>query len=291
MRAIFTRTIVESERKSNDVSAPSKVDSDALADESGSNAAKILSLAVRWLGALVVALLCLSGLQFCLYIALTYVVPLLGGELENWNANFLPGLYDADNRGATGSIGMHFITGVIVMVLGCVQLLPALRTHWPQFHRWIGRLYVGLAALTACGGLGFILLQGTVGGAVMNIGFGLYGILMIIAAVQTLRYARTRKFAFHRAWAIRLVVLVMASWLYRLEYGLFGLLELSGRTTTFSGWFDQMMAFAFYVPNLVIAELYLRALRPNSSTLLRAAALVALVAAATVTATGVYSQW
>jgi hypothetical protein len=35
----------------------------------------------------------------------------------------------------------------------------------------------------------------------------------------------------------------------------------------------------------------LRALRPNSSTVLRAAALVALVAAATVTATGVFTQW
>lgn len=258
--------------------------------EPSSKAARILSLAVRRLGVLIVALLCLSGLQFCLHIALTYVAPLVGGNLESWNDNFLPGLYDADNRGATGSIGMHFITGAVVMILGCVQLLPALRSHWPRSHRWIGRLYVGLATLTAIGGLGFILLQGTVGGAVMNIGFGLYGILMIIAAVQTLRYARARKFALHRAWAIRLFVLVIASWLYRLEYGLYGLFELSGRTTTFSGWFDQMMAFAFYVPNLVIAELYLRALRPNSSTVLRAAALVALVAAAAVTATGVYSQ-
>lgn len=268
-----------------------EIDSAATADESETNLARALALAVRWLGIAVVALLCLSGLQFCLYIALTYVAPLFGGDLRGWNDNFLPGLYDADNPAATGSIGMHFITGAVVMVLGCVQLLPFLRERWPALHRWNGRIYVALATLTAVGGLGFIVLQGTVGGAVMNIGFGLYGVLMILASVQTIRYARARRFDLHRAWAIRLFVLVIASWLYRLEYGLSALLELGGRSAGFSGSFDHVMAFAFYLPNLVIAELYVRALRPSSSTLTRTAAFAAMLIAAAVTAMGVYSQW
>ena len=63
----------------------------------------------------------------------------------------------------------------------------------------------------------------------------------------------------HRAWAIRLFALAIASWLYRMEYGLYlGLMGGTGHTDDFRGWFDYIMAFAFYVPNLIVAELFIR---------------------------------
>ncbi|CAN3129354.1 hypothetical protein ACNUDN_15620 [Mycobacterium sp. smrl_JER01] len=43
--------------------------------------------------------------------------------------------------------------------------------------------------------------------------------------------------------------------------------------------------------NLVIAEMYLRALRHGSSAVLRLASLLAPFVAATVVVIGVYSQW
>lgn len=44
-----------------------------------------------------------------------------------------------------------------------------------------------------------------------------------------------------------------------------GRLGIGGHTSSFTGWFDQLMAFAFYLPNLVVAEVYLRALCSDSS--------------------------
>ena len=71
------------------------------------------------------------------------------------------------------------------------------------------------------GGLAFILLQGTIGGPAMNAGFCLYGALTVIAALQTVRHARQRRFEIHRGWAIRLFALVIGSWLYRMDYGFY----------------------------------------------------------------------
>ena len=58
------------------------------------------------------------------------------------------------------------------MLLGCVQFITSVRRRWPVVHRRGGRVYVGSAILTAFAGLGYIVLNGTVGGAVTDVGFG-----------------------------------------------------------------------------------------------------------------------
>lgn len=251
---------------------------------------RLLLATNRWLAVAIAASLCLSGLQFCLYIALRYLGPLFTADTDQ-RYRFAPGFSNDGDAAASTSLVLHLVTGAIVMVLGGVQLITAVRRRWPVVHRWMGRGYVGLAMLTAVGGLGYIVLNGTVGGVVMDVGFGLYGVLVLLAAAQCLRYARSREFHLHREWAVRLFVLVMASWLYRLEYGISGLLDIGGRNPSFTGWFDQMMAFAFYLPSLVVVELYLRASRTDASTAPRVASLLALLGAASVVAVGVYTQW
>ena len=106
-----------------------------------------------------------------------------------------------------------------------------------------------------------------------------------------LHHARARDFTRHRAWAFRLFVLIIASWLYRLEYGESRVLGIGGRTSSFTGWFDQVMAFAFHLPNLVVAETYLRALCSDSSSAMRKTSLITLYVSAALVSVGVYSQW
>ena len=91
----------------------------------------------------------------------------------------------------------------------------------------------------------------------MDVGFGLYGVLTAAAAVETYRHARARRLDNHRAWAMRLFALAIGSWLYRMEYG---------HLKDFSGPFDQLMAFFFYVPNLLVVEALLRAPRASLPT-------------------------
>lgn len=198
-----------------------------------------------------------STLIFGLYILFFYAIALFNGETDQWN-EILPGLYDDSNRTSTIGIGIHFITGGIILILGCIQLFEGVRKRFPVFHRWVGRIYVLASIITALGGLIFILMKGTIGGWVMDIGFGLYGILMLITAIETIRHARAARFDKHRAWALRLFALAIGSWLYRMDYGFWLLLaDGYGHLDNFHGPFDKFMSFFFYIPNLIIAEIFI----------------------------------
>ncbi|MBM7123890.1 DUF2306 domain-containing protein [Dyella flava] len=203
---------------------------------------------------------------FGLYILIFYAGSLVSGHAARWN-NVLPGLYSDARPTSMAGIGMHFAAGGTILALGFVQLLGTVRQRIPALHHWFGRIYVTAALCAGAGGLIFIADTGTLGGLVMNTGFGLYGVLTMLAAVQTYRYARRRQIDTHRMWAIRLFALAIGSWLYRMEYGLWFLVTHKlGHTSDFHGPFDAVMAFFFYVPNLLIAEAYLRGSSERTGT-------------------------
>jgi uncharacterized membrane protein len=196
--------------------------------------------------------------MFGLYILIFYAGALVSGTASRWNG-VLPGLYTASSTASTVGIGLHFAAGGVILALGFMQLLNVIRQRAPAVHRWLGRIYVTAAAFAGVGGLTFIAVTGTIGGLAMNVGFGLYGVLMVLCAAQTYRYARRRELDTHRKWAIRLFALAIGSWLYRMEYGFwFSMTHKLGHTHNFHGSFDVVMAFFFYIPNLLVAEAYLR---------------------------------
>ncbi len=114
----------------------------------------------------------------------------------------------------------------------------------------------------------------------MDVGLGLYGALIVLCATMAYVHAQSGRYERHRAWAIRLFALTIGSWLYRMEYGLwFLLLGFLGRTGGFGGWFDAIMVFFFYVPNLIIAELFIRAARKDRSAVVNFGVSALLLAA------------
>jgi hypothetical protein len=230
----------------------------------------------------------ISAAAFGLYIVGFYLGALRAGDPARWNDN-LTGLYNSHHPAALMAIASHMAAGAIILVLGPVQLIDGVRQRWPALHRWIGRLYVFTGFVAGLGGLGFILIQGTIGGAVMNLGFGLYGALMVLAAVETWRHARALRFETHRAWALRLFALAIGSWLYRMDYG-FWLLAVHGlgHLETFRGPFDRVMSFAFYLPNLAVVELYLRGRMLPGHRLARVAAAVLMNLATLIVGIGTY---
>jgi hypothetical protein len=234
-----------------------------------------------WSGGALVAVAWASAALFGVYIVFFYAGAIAAGTPEQWNAN-LPGLFVPGARIGTAGIAAHFAAGGLILLLGPIQLVGRIRRAAPAFHRWTGRLYV-LAGFTAgLGGLAFILANGPIGGPAMAIGFGSYGALMVIASVQTYRHARARRLDRHRAWAIRLFALAIGSWLYRMDYGFWFLAAGgAGHTADYRGWFDYAMDVGFYLPNLVVAEAFIRARAASRHPALQAggAALVALAAA------------
>lgn len=195
---------------------------------------------------------------FGLYILIFYLGSLLSGTASDWNS-MLPNLYIKSQTASTVGITIHFAAGGIILAMGFIQLLQSVRHSLPGVHRWLGRIYVIAAILAGLGGLIFIAFTGTIGGLVMDIGFGLYGFLLLLCALQTYSYARQLKFERHQEWAIRLFALAIGSWLYRMEYGFwFIMTDGLGHDQDFHGTLDFAMAFLFYLPNLLVAESYLR---------------------------------
>lgn len=208
-----------------------------------------------------------SALLFGLYIVGYYALALMTGEAQRWN-DVLPGLYQENKMLATTGIGVHFLAGGIILILGCLQLLHSVRQKWPALHRLMGRIYILACIFTSIGGLVFILLNGTIGGWLMDMAFGLYGMLMLICAIQTFRFAYKREAVTHRAWAIRLFSLAIGSWFYRMGYGFWFLLMGSvGHTATFDGAFDQFMNFFFFLPNLLVAQMVIGGWKPQNAVL------------------------
>ncbi|PCJ25093.1 MAG: hypothetical protein COA96_08090 [SAR86 cluster bacterium] len=215
------------------------------------------------------AIVWVSSFIFGLYILANYAAAYFDNDLSRWN-NVLPGIYVPGELAASIGIGLHFAAGGVVLLLGGLQLIKSIRSNYPRVHHWTGRFYIAVCMVAAIGGLFFIAVRGTVGGLVMDIGFSLYGILMFLASVQTLRFAMKRQLLQHQAWAWRLYALAIGSWLYRMDYGLWLILtDWIGHTEEFDGWFDNFMAFFFYLPNLMIVELLIRARDGNSSKGLR----------------------
>jgi Predicted membrane protein (DUF2306) len=222
------------------------------------------------------AVVWISAGLFALYILARYIGAVGDGRLVAWNRD-LPRLYEPHMRSATTGIGIHFLGGTILLLLGPLQFVQAIRGRAPAAHRWIGRLYATAALLAGIGGLAFIALKGTVGGTPMNIGFALYGALTVLAAVMTPIYAWRRQFVAHRAWAIRLFALVIGSWLFRMDYGLWlPLTHRLGHTSNFDGPFDVFMDFFFFIPNLIVAEIIIRAPKFQAPMLLRGIAVAGL---------------
>lgn len=200
----------------------------------------------------------ISAGLFGLYILGFYVISLFEGNLVRWN-DILPGLYQKGSLASTAGIGLHFVTGAVILLLGNIQLIESLRDRYPVLHRWVGRIYILSSVMAASGGLVFIIFKGTVGGTVMEMGFTLYGLLMLLSGVQTYRYGVARRIDQHRQWGLRLYALAVGSWLYRMDYGFwFQLTGGVGHSSNFEGVFDQVMSFFFYVPNLLVAELLIR---------------------------------
>lgn len=244
--------------------------------------------ALRYATLLLTATVWISAALFGLYILTFYAAALYEGDTNRWN-QVLPGLYQKGSVATTSGIGVHFAAGGIILLLGSIQLIEKVRTRFPSFHRWIGRLYITSCLLAAVGGLVFILIKGTVGGVMMDIGFGLYGVLMFVAAIKTYRHAATASIEKHQAWALRLYALAIGSWLYRMDYGFWLMLtDGLGHTKHFSGPFDIVMFFFFYIPNLLVVEAWIKARQYKTSVAVMFFTTFILLFAATFLVVGTY---
>jgi uncharacterized membrane protein len=161
---------------------------------------------------------------------------------------------------------VHIAASGVAMLLGAFQFLKPLRQKLPSVHRWIGRIYV-----TACvvGGLagGAIALSSTAG-PIAGWGFFLLAVLWVPFTLLALAAAMRKDFVAHERWMIRSFALTFAAVTLRI-YLPIAIIQNQGEFPL-----DAYRAIAWlaWVPNLIVAEIWIAMRRPRKPSGRRKAA-------------------
>lgn len=145
---------------------------------------------------------------------------------------------------------VHVTGAATALLLGPFQFLAGLRARRPALHRWIGRTYVAGCLVGAAGG--FVMAFGSTAGPVATAGFALLAVCWAYANLQGWRLAMAGRFVEHRAWMTRSFAMTFAAVTLRIYVPLLpltGISPLQGYIAT---------AWISWIPNLILAELWLR---------------------------------
>jgi hypothetical protein len=169
------------------------------------------------------------------------------------------------NAFASPWLMIHVAGACTALLVGSFQFVPGIRSRFPVFHRWGGRVYA--AGCIVGGSSGLLLALGSTSGPVATAGFGGLATCWLITTCRGWQLAMERRFAEHREWMIRSWALTLAAVTLRLYLPVAPLLGFS----FVEGY--RVISFLCWVPNLVIAEIYLagsRNTRPGTASPARA---------------------
>ncbi|MEO1037648.1 MAG: DUF2306 domain-containing protein [Pseudomonadota bacterium] len=213
----------------------------------------------------------------------------LRGNFAAWNDKSLIDGYIAGDLAGNLMFISHVLLAVVVVLGGLVQLVPAIRKHAINVHRWNGRVFLAVSSFLALGGLWLTFGRGTALSTVSAIATAINALLILVFAGLAWRYARRRQIDLHRRWALRTFMVVSGVWFIRI--GLMGWIIINqgpvGMNRTLSGPADIAIVFGSYLIPLAVLEVYLRAKR--STRALQKALAVGVVGLSTAfTAVGVF---
>jgi hypothetical protein len=217
-----------------------------------------ISSAERWTGRVFYMAALLGLAVFGSYILLR-ATGVTAQNFHQWKA-LVSGagvLSPSDWIGGIG-IGMHYFMGAILVLAWPILFSSRIRARHRVVHRWVGRVYASAGLLAGVGGWSFILAHHD--GGAPHIAFAIWGSVMMLSAVMAFLHARAKRFDLHRAWAIRLFAMVLGSWIFDLEYRAWEDLTAGAGMGTGKdpGWFDYAINYLFFVPNLLVAEFFIR---------------------------------
>lgn len=158
---------------------------------------------------------------------------------------------------AVGALTVHAGFAATALLIGPFQFLPGLRRARPTLHRRLGKTYVVCCMMAGVAGL--LLAFGAQTGVVSTAGFGLLALLWLGVTAQAWRLAIARRFVEHERWMIRSFALTFAAVTLRL-YLPFAFVSPFGYDDTY-----RAISFLCWVPNLMLAEIYLARRASRSS--------------------------
>jgi len=198
---------------------------------------------------------------FAYYIMVFYGGNALQGDWDAWSKRMIHGFIEGDLIGNIAVL-IHISLAFVITFLGPLQLIPQIRTNFPKFHRINGRVYIITAIVISVAAIYSIWSrEAVISGIVGQIGTSLDGLLIIICAIMTVRFAMARKIAIHRRWALRLFIVVSGVWFFRVIRGFWMFINdgtSPGTNANLTGPFDLILNFAGYLVPLLVLECYFR---------------------------------
>ena len=146
---------------------------------------------------------------------------------------------------------IHAGFAATALIVGPFQFLPGLRARRPGLHRIVGRTYVVACLVAAVAGL--LLATRTTAGPVAGWGFGALAVCWFFATSRAVMLAIQGRIAEHRQWMIRSWAMTFAAVTLRLYLPIPPMLL---HMSFMDGY--RAIAWLAWVPNLLVAELYLR---------------------------------
>ena len=199
-------------------------------------------------------------LAFGFAVASFYGLTALRGDFHGWSKFITHGHVAGDTMG-NFAVMMHVAFAALLMLIGALQLAPAVRGRFPVFHHWNGRVYMLAAVSASVAGLYMTFIRGSGGDLTQHLGATVGAVLIWICAGMALHYALARNFRTHRRWALRLFMATSASWFYRIVFFLTLLIfrrPVGFDPATFTGPFPSFMSFGQFLLPLAVLEIYFR---------------------------------
>jgi len=155
------------------------------------------------------------------------------------------------NRHVSPWIVIHAAGAATALLVAPWQFVPALRRRRPVMHRTLGRAYV--AGCAAGGVSGLILATGVSAGPIAGAGFAALGTAWLTATTIAVREVVAGRVSAHQRWMIRSFALTLSAVTLRLYLPLTSLIGLDFAISY------RVIAWACWLPNLVVAELFIGA--------------------------------
>jgi predicted membrane protein DUF2306 len=171
---------------------------------------------------------------------------------------FVPANVKANAFPSSLGINIHIAASAFALLMGPWQFRRSLRMRRPHVHRWMGRTYV-----TACvvgGAAGASIAMFSDAGPIAGSGFLMLGLAWLITTLLGWRAALQRRYVDHERWMIRSFALTLAAVTLRI-YLPIGIMVNEGDFYTPY----RAIAWLCWVPNLLVAELWLRNRRSSIS--------------------------
>ncbi len=203
----------------------------------------------------------LGQLIFAYYILMLYWTSTAAGEFENWN-KVNPHFYRKEDLTGNLFFALHVALAAIVTILGPLQLIKQVRNRWPRFHRAGGRIYIYSAFLISLAGLYLALVRGAVGGPFSTATVSMNGVIIMVCAFFSVRYAKQRNIRLHNQWAVHLLIAMSGVWFFRVFFMLWMVIfraPVGFDPETFTGPFLYVLDVFVYIFPQAIAALYFKA--------------------------------